>query len=88
MKIKLIKADGSFDSYLNITDVVNSDLYSVATIKRKSDSKIFKCYARNGRIQINRPCHKSWFINDEDYEELELNNINTNIFNILEIVYD
>lgn len=81
-KIKVLNVDDI------ISDIISKGLYSIATIQRKSDMKIFKCYFRNGKVLFNEPCKRSWFIDDHEGEELVLTTVDTNIFNILEIIYD
>jgi hypothetical protein len=72
---------------LNVDDIISKGLYSIATIRRKSDMKIFRCYFRNANVLFNEPCKRSWFIDDGE-EELNLITIDTNIYDVLEIVFD
>ena len=76
---------------LNISDVISSCNYSIATIKRKSDNKLFGCYFRNGKVKIIKDGdmlgYKHWFIEKETGdEELCLYGVDQKIYDIIEVV--
>lgn len=74
------------------SNLIASGNYSVATIKRKSDNKIFSCYSRSGSVKILKdgtdPDRKHWFINGTDHEELCLHGVDTHVYDIIEVVED
>lgn len=78
---------------LNITDVIGSGNYSIATIRRKSDSKLFCCYFRNGSVKIIKEGdmlgYKKWFIEKKvGDEELCLYGVDQKVYDIIEVVKD
>lgn len=84
--IKVYTADSE---PLTMFDVIKSGNYSVATIKRIYDGKIFGCYYRDGSVQIGHSKYKSWFIENEtdsDDEELCLNGIDETIYGVIEVI--
>ena len=78
---------------LNIADVIGSGNYSIATIRRKSDNKLFGCYFRNGSVKIIKEGdmlgYKNWFIEKETgSEELCLYGVDQKVYDIIEVVED
>lgn len=76
---------------LNIDDVIRSGNYSIATIRRKSDNKLFGCYFRNGSVKVIKEGdilgYKHWFIEKETgSEELCLYGVDPKIYDIIEVV--
>ena len=63
---------------LNMFDIIESGSYSVATIKRISDGKIFGCYYRQGSVLIGNTKNESWFIELSDESDDEPNLIQFN----------
>jgi hypothetical protein len=65
--------------------------YSIATIRRKSDNKLFGCYFRNGSVKIIKDGdvlgYKNWFIEKgTGDEELCLYGIDQKVYDIIEVV--
>jgi len=78
---------------LNIDDVIASGNYSIATIRRKSDNKLFGCYFRNGSVKIIKEGHilgyKHWFIEKQTGgEEICLYGVDQKVYDIIEVVED
>ena len=78
---------------LNIADVIGSGNYSIATIRRKSDNKLFGCYFRNGSVKIIKEGDmlgfKHWFIEKETGgEEICLYGVDQKVYDIIEVVED
>lgn len=78
---------------LNIADVIGSGNYSIATIKRKEDDKLFGCYFRNGSVRIIKNGdmlgRKHWFIEKETGdEEISLYGVNQKVYDIVEVIVD
>jgi hypothetical protein len=78
---------------LNIATIMGSDNYSIVTIRRKSDNKIFGCYFRNGSVKIIKEGdilgYKHWFIEKETgTEELCLYGVDQKVYDIIEVVED
>ena len=79
------------NSALNIADVIGSGNYSIATIRRKSDNKLFGCYFRDGSVKVIKEGdilgYKHWFIEKETgSEELCLYGVDPKIYDIIEVV--
>ncbi len=77
----------------SFNDVIRNGNYSIATIRRKSDNKLFGCYFRNGSVKIikegDMPVHKYWFIEKQTGdEELCLYGVDINDYDIIEVVED
>lgn len=78
---------------LNIVNVIDGGNYSIATIRRKSDNKLFGCYFRNGSVKIIKEgdvfdC-KHWFIEKETGdEELCLYGVDQKVYDIIDVVDD
>lgn len=71
---------------LNIAD----GNYSITTIRRKSDNKLFVCYFRNGSVKIIKEGdmlgYKNWFIEKETgSEELCLYGVDQKVYDIIEV---
>ena len=78
---------------LNIADVIGSGNYSIATIRRKSDNKIFGCYFRNGSVKIIKEGDmlgfKNWFSEKGTVgEEICLDGVDQKVYDIIEVVED
>lgn len=67
------------------TAVINSKEHTISKIKRKSDSKEFACYYRNGRVGVGKLEGFSYWIND-DGEELCLDYINLDDYEVIKMV--
>jgi hypothetical protein len=66
------------------TEIIKSGDYTISAIKRKSDEKIFKCYFRNGSVQLGVSGRTSWWISD-DHEELLLHGVRKE-FEVLDVI--
>ena len=78
---------------LHIADVIGSGNYSIATIRRKSDNKLFGCYFRNGSFKIIKEGdmlgYKHWLIEKETGdEELYLYGVDPKVYDVIEVVVD
>jgi hypothetical protein len=67
--------------------------YSIATIRRKSDNKLFGCYFRNGSVKVIKKGdmlgYKNWFIEKgTGDEELCLYGVDQKVYDIIEVVED
>ena len=76
---------------LNIADVIGNGNYSIATIRRKSDNKLFGCYFRHGSVKIIKKGdmlgYKNWFIEKgSGSEELCLYGVDQKVYDIIEVV--
>jgi hypothetical protein len=78
---------------LRIYDVIDSGNYSIATIRRKSDNKLFSCFFRNGSVKIIKDGdmlnYKHWFIEKKTGgEEICLYGVDQKVYDIIEVVVD
>ena len=73
-----------------MADVISSGNYSVSTIRRKTDNKLFGCYFRDGSVQIIKEGDilgdKHCFIEKGGDEELCLYGVDERVYDIIEVV--
>lgn len=71
-------------------ELICSGNYSIVTIRRKSDNKLFGCYFRNGSVKILKEGdmigQKHWFIAKIDAEEICLYGVDLKVYDIIEAV--
>ena len=77
----------------NIQTAISSGNYSIATIRRKADNKLFGCYFRNGSVKIIKEGdifgYKHFFIEKQTGdEEICLHGVDQKIYDIIDVVHD
>lgn len=64
--------------------------YSISSIRRKQDNKIFNCYFRNGNVNIFEEgkiyTKVHWFIDANGEEEIALQYINLDVYNVVDSI--